>query len=288
MEKRISGTTKVMALIGSPVGHSGSPAMYNYCFQKDGYDGAYVAFEVTLDTLKDAMTGIKALNLQGINITMPCKSAVIEYLDEISPAAKLIGACNVAVNKGGRWQGHNTDGIGFVENLKAHGVDVTGKNLCVIGAGGAGTAIIVQCALSGAKSISVFNLKDPFFERAEHMAQNVSSQIPSCAVAVYDLADEKTLLEKIAESDILVNASRAGMHPNDDETPIKNTAAFRSGLVVCDTVYNPRETRFLKEAEAAGSTPVPGVGMLVYQGAAALKLFTGAEMPVEEIQEKFF
>ncbi|MEG2368126.1 MAG: shikimate dehydrogenase, partial [Oscillospiraceae bacterium] len=162
MEKRISGTTKVMALIGSPVGHSGSPAMYNYCFQKDGYDGAYVAFDVTLDTLKDAMAGIKALNLQGINITMPCKSAVIEYLDEISPAAKLIGACNVAVNKDGRWQGHNTDGIGFVENLKAHGVDVAGKNLCVIGAGGAGTAIIVQCALSGAKSISVFNLKDPF------------------------------------------------------------------------------------------------------------------------------
>ncbi|MEG1460517.1 MAG: shikimate dehydrogenase, partial [Oscillospiraceae bacterium] len=132
------------------------------------------------------------------------------------------------------------------------------------------------------------NLKDPFFERAEHMAQNVSSQIPSCSVLVHDLGDEKTLLEKIGESDILVNASRAGMHPNDDETPLQNTAAFRPGLVVCDTVYNPRETRFLKEAEAAGCVAIPGVGMLVYQGAAALKLFTGAQMPVEEIKEKFF
>lgn len=288
MEKRITGKTKLLALIGSPVDHSGSPAMYNYCFEKLGYDCAYVAFDVSLENLETAMDGIKTLGLKGINITMPCKSEVIKYLDEISPAAKLIGACNVAVNEDGRWIGHNSDGVGFVENLKANGVSVEGKSIAVIGAGGAGTAIIVQCALSGAKEISVFNIKDAFFDRAEKMAANVTANVPGCNVTLYDLADEALLMEKVGKSDILINASRAGMHPNENEMPIKSTAVFHEGLVVCDTVYNPRETRLLKEAQACGCRTIGGIGMLVYQGAVALKLFTGGEMPVDEVIERFF
>jgi len=146
----------------------------------------------------------------------------------------------------------------------------------------------VQCALSGAKNISVFNIKDPFFDRAVKMAENVTASVPGCNVKVYDLADEELLIKMVGESDVFVNASRAGIHPNENEMPIKSTAAFHEGLVVCDTVYNPRETKFLSEAQKCGCKTIGGVGMLIYQGAAALKLFTGGDMPVDEVNQLFF
>lgn len=288
MENRISGHTQTLALIGSPVGHSGSPAMYNYCFDKLGLDMAYVAFDVTLDTLHDAMTGIKTLGLRGINITMPCKSAVLEYLDEVSDAAKIMGACNVAVNENGRWHGHNTDGIGFVENLKAHEVAVSGKRITVLGCGGAGTAIAVQCALSGAREVHIFNMKDAFFAKAEQTGENIQKAVPACRVTVGDLGDAAAVAAAVAESEILVNASRAGMAPDVDSMPIADTNVFRPGLVVCDTVYNPKETKLLRLAKEAGCTAIGGTGMLLYQGAAAFKLFTGADMPTDEVGARFF
>lgn len=288
MDKQITGKTQTLALIGSPVGHSGSPAMYNYCFEKLGFDCVYVAFDVPLEKLNDAMTGIKALNFRGINITMPCKSAILDYMDEISPAAKLMGACNTALNENGRWIGHNTDGIGYVESLKAEGVDIAGKRITVMGAGGAGTAIAVQCALSGAKQISIFNLRDDFYKRAEQTAANICRELCDCSVRVHDLADERLLLDSVMNSDILANTTRAGMAPDLDRMPISSTEVLRKGLVVTDTIYNPRETRLLREAKAAGCITVGGTGMLIYQGAAAFKLYTGADMPVGEIRERFF
>ena len=288
MDNRITGKTKTLALIGSPVGHSGSPAMYNYCFEKLGFDCVYVAFNVPLEKLDEAMTGIKALNFRGINITMPCKSAVIDYMDELSPAARLMGACNTAVNENGRWIGHNTDGLGYVESLKANGVDVAGKRITILGAGGAGTAIAVQCALSGAAQITIFNLKDEFYLRAEKTAENICKQLHQCAVRVHDLADEQALLESVAHSDILANTTRAGMAPDEDKMPISSAEMLRTGLVVTDTIYNPKETRLLREAKAAGCIVIGGIGMLIYQGAAALKLYTGADMPVDEVRAKFF
>ncbi|MEA4896076.1 MAG: shikimate dehydrogenase [Oscillospiraceae bacterium] len=288
MDKQITGKTQTLALIGSPVGHSGSPAMYNYCFEKLGFDCVYVAFDVPLEKLNDAMTGIKALNFRGINITMPCKSAILDYMDEISPAAKLMGACNTALNENGRWIGHNTDGIGYVESLKAEGVDIAGKRITVMGAGGAGTAIAVQCALSGAKQISIFNLRDDFYKRAEQTAANICRELCDCSVRVHDLADERLLLDSVMNSDILANTTRAGMAPDLDRMPISSTEVLRKGLVVTDTIYNPRETRLLREAKAAGCITVGGTGMLIYQGAAAFKLYTGDDMPVGEIRERFF
>jgi len=288
MDNRISGRTQTLALLGSPVAHSGSPAMYNYCFEKLGFDCVYVAFDVTLSKLGDAMKGVRSMNYRGINITMPCKSAVIEYLDKVSPAAELMGACNTAVNENGRWIGYNTDGIGYVENLRAEGIKVEGKTLTILGAGGAGTAIAVQCALSGAKEIYVFNLRDPFFPRAEQTAANIGAAVPSCKVGVYDLANERRLAECIAASDILANSTRAGMAPDVDIMPIPSAKVLRKGLIVTDTVYNPKETKFLRIAKESGCTPIGGTGMLLYQGAAAFKLFTGAEMPADEVRAKFF
>ena len=288
MDARITGRTRALALIGSPVAHSGSPAMYNYCFEKLGFDCVYVAFDVTPEKLGDAMRGIKALNFSGINITMPCKAAVIEYMDELSPAVKLMGACNTAVNVNGRWTGHNTDGVGYVESLRAEGVDVSGKSLTILGAGGAGTAIAVQSALSGAKRITIFNRKSETYVRAERTAESIRSQISGCTVSVRELADERALIESVSESDILANATRAGMAPDTDIMPISSAALFRKGLVVTEAIYNPLETKLLCEAKAAGCVAINGIGMLIYQGAAAFKLYTGADMPVDEVKARFF
>lgn len=288
MENYISGHTQTLALIGSPVGHSGSPAMYNYCFKKLGLDMVYVAFDVGLDGLAAAMAGIKTLGFKGINITMPCKSAVLEYLDEVSEAAGIMGACNVAVNENGSWRGHNTDGIGFVENLKTNGIDVSGKRISLLGCGGAGTAIAVQCALSGASAVHIFNKQDAFFAKAEQTAENIRKAVPGCAVSIGDLDDETLVSDAVLESELLINASRAGMMPEPDTMPLSSAAPLRPGLIVCDTVYNPRETKLLRLAKDAGCKTVGGIGMLLYQGVAAFKLFTGKDMPTDEVRAQFF
>ncbi len=158
----INGRTGFFCLIGSPVGHSGSPAMYNYSFQKTEQDYVYLAFDVDLDKTEEAVSALKALGCKGFNVTMPCKTKVAELADELSDAAELIGACNTVVVKDGKLHGHNTDGIGFVRNLKEHGADVKDKVITVMGAGGAATAIQVQAALEGAKKIYIFNCKDKF------------------------------------------------------------------------------------------------------------------------------
>ena len=151
MEERISGHTGLLALIGSPVGHSGSPAMYNYSFAKLGLDYAYVAFDVKEDQVKEALDAVKLFHMRGINVTMPDKTEAAKYVDELSPAAQIIGAVNTIVNDDGRLTGYITDGEGFVHNLKDHGVDIKGKKITVAGGGGAATAIQVQCALDGAR-----------------------------------------------------------------------------------------------------------------------------------------
>ena len=288
MEKRISGTTGLLGLIGSPVGHSGSPAMYNYCFQKMGLDYAYLAFDVPIAEVKNAIQAIKTFHMRGCNVTMPCKTEVVQYMDELSEAAKIIGAVNTIVNEDGKLIGHITDGEGFVENLRDHGVDIAGKKITVAGGGGAATAIQVQCALSGAREITIFNIKDDFFQRTLDTAEKIRKACPNCVVNVYDIADQAKMKEEIASSDIFANATIVGMKPMENESVVKDLSAFREGLVVCDAVYNPKETKLLREAKAAGCTCITGEGMLVWQGAAAFKLYTGLEMPVEEVKELLF
>jgi shikimate dehydrogenase len=236
MEKRISGSTALYCLIGSPVDHSGSPAMYNYSFQKLGIDSAYVAFDISEEKVSDAIAAFKTLNIRGANVTMPCKSEVVKYMDELSPAARIIGAVNTIINESGKLTGHITDGVGFVRNLKEHGVDIKGKIITVLGAGGAATAIVVQCALDGAKEINIFNIKDAFYKKAEKTIENIKKEVPECVVNLCDLEDTQKLNEQIAASDILVNATRVGMHPNEEESPIKDTNVFTKELVVADVV----------------------------------------------------
>ena len=288
MERRISGHTGLLALLGSPVDHSGSPAMYNYSFEKLGIDYAYVAFDIKEDEMEDAIRAMKLFRMRGCNVTMPCKNIAVKLMDELSPAAELIGAVNTIVNDDGKLTGHNTDGIGFVQNLREHGVEVKEKKITVAGGGGAATAIQVQCALDGAKEITIFNKKDAFFERTLQTADKIRKAVSGITVNVYDIDDIAKMTEEIQNSDIFVNATIVGMKPLDDLSVVKDTAAFHKDLVVCDAVYNPVETKLLREAKEAGCTCVGGKGMLLWQGVAAFKLYTGEDMPVEEVKEKFF
>lgn len=288
MEGRISGHTGLLALIGSPVGHSGSPAMYNYSFERFGLDYAYVAFDVKEQDVKQALEAMKLFNMRGMNVTMPDKIEAARCVDELSDAARIIGAVNTIVNEDGKLIGHNTDGIGFVKNLEDHGVTVQGKKITVAGGGGAATSIQVQCALDGAKEITIFNKKDAFFERTLATAEKIKNAVPDCVVNVYDIDDIAKMTEEIGTSDIFVNATIVGMKPMDDQSVVKDLSALRPGLVVADVVYNPVETKLLKDAKEAGCTCVGGKGMLLWQGVAAFKLYTGEDMPVEEVRERFF
>ena len=288
MESRITGHTGLLALLGSPVGHSGSPAMYNYSFEKLGLDYAYVAFDVKEDEMEQAIAAIRLFKMRGCNVTMPGKNIAVKFMDELSPAAELIGAVNTIVNDDGKLTGHNTDGIGFVQNLKENGVEVKGKKITIAGGGGAATAMQVQCALDGAREITIFNKKDAFFERTLNTAEKIRKAVDGIVVNVYDIDDVAKMTEEILSSDIFANATIVGMKPLDDQSVVKDLRAFHKELVVCDAVYNPIETKLLREAKEAGCKCVGGKGMLLWQGVAAFKLYTGKDMPVEEVKARFF
>ena len=290
MERRINGHTRLYALIGSPVGHSGSPAMYNYSFEKLGIDAAYLAFDIPLEKTKDAIDAFRTLNVGGFNITMPNKTAAAQLVDRLSPAAELLGACNtVVVEEDKTMTGHITDGIGFVRNLKEQGVGIEGKKIVLLGTGGAATAIAVQAALDKASEIAIFNRKDEFFANGEKTVEKIKTAVPSIKkIYIEDIDDEKKLGEAIAGSDLLINATRAGMSPLENVLPVPEELLHKD-LAVADVVYNPRETLLIKKAKEAGcKAAVGGIGMLLWQGAAAFELFTGKEMPAQEVMELFF
>lgn len=290
MEKRITGHTQLYALIGSPVGHSGSPAMYNYSFQKLGIDAAYLAFDVPLEKTEDAVRAFRTLHVGGFNVTMPNKTAVAQLADRLSPAAELVGACNtVVIEEDGTMTGHITDGTGFVRNLKEHGIEVEGQKIVLIGTGGAATAIAVQAALDGVKEIAIFNRKDEFYVNGEKTVDKIRKAVPDIEnVYIDDLDDTEGLGAAIARSNILINGTRAGMSPLEDILPVP-AEFLHKDLAVADVVYNPKETLLLKKAKEAGCrAAVGGIGMLLWQGAAAFELFTGQKMPAQEVMEKFF
>ena len=289
MESRISGHTKLFCLIGSPVGHSGSPAMYNYTFERLGIDAAYLAFDIPLEQVEAGVEALKTLGVGGFNVTMPDKTAVSHLVDELSPAAKLIGACNtVTVDETGKLTGHNTDGVGFVRNLHEHGVELAAQccehlNRALI----VERAVAVQTALDGAAEIAIFNRTGyDFYANGELTVQKLAEAVPNCKVSIHPLQDKEALAEAVKHCDILVNATKVGMKPLEDQSLI-DPSLFRPDLVVADTVYNPRETRMIQEAKAAGCKIAVG-GMLLWQGVAAFKLYTGKDMPAQEVLEKFF
>ena len=284
----ITGHTRLTALLGSPVAHSISPLMHNEAFQLLDLDYTYLCFEVNEETLPAAVDGLKACGIRGFNLTMPNKNKIVELLDELSPAARLIGAVNTVVNDDGHLTGYNTDGVGYMQAVKDAGYDITGKTITIMGAGGAATAICAQAALDGVEKIHIFARETSrFWDRTQKLAENINSTLP-CKAVLHENRDTAALAQAISESALLLNATSVGMAPNTEGTIIEDTSLYHPDLIVSDVIYNPRETRFLKEAREAGCRTFNGMYMLLYQGAEAFRLWTGKEMPVKEIKENFF
>ena len=284
MAERITGHTELIGLMAYPIRHSSSPAMHNEAFAYLGLDYAYLAFEVDNDTLEDAVKGLRALKMVGSNVSMPNKTVVHKYLDELSPAAELCGAVNTIVNDNGKLIGHITDGIGYMKALKDNDIDVIGKKMTIVGAGGAATAIEVQAALDGVAEMSIFNVRDKFWANAEETVKKINERT-NCKVTLYDLADLDKLKEEIADSYLFANATGMGMKPLEGQTYIPDKSFFRPDLIVTDVVYAPRETAMLKMAKEVGCKTMNGLGMMLFQGAAAFEMWTGKEMPIDHMKE---
>ena len=284
MTERITGHTELIGLMAYPIRHSSSPAMHNEAFATLGMDYAYLAFEVDNSTLEDAVKGLRALKMVGSNVSMPNKTVVGQYLDELSPAAQMCGAVNTIVNDNGKLIGHITDGIGYMQSLKDNNIDVIGKKITVAGAGGAAKAIEVQAALDGVKEISIFNIHDSFWEAAERTVQ-VIRENTDCVVNLYDLDDKEKLREEIADSYLFAQATGVGMKPMEGQSVVPDKSFFRPDLIVTDTIYSPRETALLKMAKEAGCKTMNGLGMMLFQGDAAFHLWTGKHMPIDHMKE---
>ena len=268
-----------------PIRHSSSPAMHNAAFAKLGLDYAYLAFEVDNDSLEGAVQGLRSLKLVGSNVSMPNKTVVHKYLDKLSPAAEMCGAVNTIVNEDGVLTGHITDGTGYMMSLKDNGVDVIGKKMTIVGAGGAATAIEIQAALDGVAEISIFNRKDEFWANAEETVRKINEKT-NCKAQLFDLADLDKLKEEIASSYLFTNATGMGMKPLEGKTYIPDKSFLRPDLIVSDVVYYPRETELLRMAKEVGCKTMNGLGMMLFQGAAAFKMWTGEDMPIEYMKEK--
>lgn len=283
----ITGHTQLTGLLGSPVAHSISPMMHNEGFKQLGLDYVYLCFDVGTEGLKTAVEGLKTLGIRGFNCTMPDKNLMCELADKLSPAAKMMGAVNTVLNEEGVLTGYNTDGVGYMQAVKDAGYDIIGKKMTLLGAGGAATAVCVQAALDGVEEINVFSIRDQFFQRAQNMVDTINKET-KCKARLYDFEDESMLKKSIDNSHILTNGTSVGMAPNIDGCIIKDGSFLHEGLIVSDVIYNPRETKLLKMAKENGCHTFNGLYMLLYQGAEAFKIWTGKEMPVEIIKEKYF
>lgn len=284
MAERITGHTELIGLIATPIRHSSSPRMHNEAFAKLGLDYAYLAFEVGNEELEDTIKGFRAMKVRGSNVSMPNKTVVHKYLDKLSDAAQMCGAVNTIVNDDGVLTGHITDGIGYMSGLKDAGIDIIGKKMTIVGAGGAATAIQVQAALDGVKEISIFNRKDAFYERAQKTVKDINEKT-NCKATLYDLDDLDKLKEEIASSYIFTNATGMGMKPLEGQTYIPDKSFLRKDLIVTDVVYAPAETALLKMAKEVGCKTLNGFPMMLFQGAAAFKLWTNQDMPIEHVKE---
>jgi len=276
----ISGKTRLCGLIGDPVEHTMSPVMHNAAFNKMGLDYLYVPFRVKKEELSKAVEGMKALNIKGLNVTIPHKVTIIPFLDKLDRLAERISAVNTIVNNDGILTGYNTDATGFLQALLEKGIEPKGKNVVILGAGGASRAVSFALAEKGAHLVILNRLLE--LDWAEELADRISRTFEQ-EVKALELNTENLIIA-LREADILVNATSVGMTPNINDTPVTSDL-LKPNLIVFDIVYNPIKTRLLREAEAAGAKTISGLDMLVWQGALAFEKWTGLKAPVELMKE---
>jgi shikimate dehydrogenase len=273
---RLDSNTIMYAVFGDPIRHSKSPIMLNRAFEEAGINAAYAAFHIKPGQLKDAVSGIRAMEFRGVNITIPHKVEVMDYIDIIDEGARVIGAVNTIVNDDGRLTGYNTDGIGYVRSLKEEtGMSLNGKKVLMVGAGGAARGVGYALAKEGAAHIYFANRTR---EKADELAQALSEFTGTSGIGMDEIA------EIAGEAALIVNNTSLGMHPNVDQVPM-DTSLIRESMVVSDLVYNPLITKFLRESEARGAKIHSGLGMFIYQGAYAFEYWTGQPAPISAMRQ---
>jgi shikimate dehydrogenase len=280
MNGTISGKTMVCGIIGDPIEHTMSPAMHNAAFKILGLDYVYIPFKVKGLELKKAIEGIRGLNIRGLNVTIPHKVAVMQFLDRIDPLAEKIGAVNTIVNDDGILSGYNTDATGFLQTLHDKDIEPGDKKVLMLGAGGAARAI--GNILAGEKAhLTILNRRQEL-SWAEDLSKRLTIHYGT-EVRAGELTPEN-LKRAMGGADILVNATSLGMIPDDDGTPVP-AELLNANLTVFDVVYNPLQTRLLREAKTAGAGTISGLEMLVWQGAIAFEKWTGTKAPVEVMRQ---
>ena len=271
---------ELTGVFGDPVDGNPTGVMEEAGYEALGLNFRYITMKVTRADFPDAMRAVRALHMRGVNLTMPHKIDVLPYLDELSEAARIIGAVNtVVVREDGTLFGENTDGKGFVQALKNNGESPEGRNIVILGAGGASRAVAVECALAGAKKVTVIN-RTP--ERAKELADLIAAQTK----AESDCLAWAPKMPIPAGTDILINATSIGLAPDSDSRPDIDYDTIAPGTVVTDVVFNPADTLFLKAAAERGAKTISGLGMLACQGALNFTLWTGKEAPLDVLENK--
>ena len=274
----ISGKTRVCGVIGEPIEHTLSPLMHNAAFEALKIDYVFLAFRVKPAEVESAVNGMRALNIRGLNVTMPHKSSVIKHLDRVDLSAQIVNSVNTILNKENLLFGFNTDGVGAFKALKENGVELKGRKVLLLGAGGAARAIAYTMAKE-ADELAVLNRTVKQAQAlAKLLEKSFNKKISTGSLSPSDIQSN------LQDSDILINATSVGMKPKAEESPVP-PKLLRSNLAVMDIVYNPLETKLAKDAKAAGARVVSGVEMLIYQGAASFELWTGKSAPVEVMRQ---
>jgi len=275
---KISGETRVCAVIGDPVEHSLSPVMHNAAFEELKLDFVYVAFRVRRKELREALNGARSLDILGLNVTMPHKNAVMKYLDETDSTARSIGAVNTILNDQGKLIGYDTDGIGALKALKENGITPKGKKLLLLGAGGAGKAIAFHAAQEVEELVILNRTPQKAKKLAEALRKEYNKKINGNTLST------EIIEEELNDTEILVNATSVGMHPDVNQSLVP-PSLLKSDLCVMDIVYDPIETKLAKDAKAVGAKVVSGIEMLVYQGAASFEIWTNRSAPVTVMKQ---
>lgn len=266
--------SELVGAFGDPIDENPTGVMEEAAFAAKGLDFRYLTINVKKGDLKAAMEGMRAMNFRGINLTIPHKVEVLQYLDDLSEAAEIIGAVNMVVNRNGRLWGENTDGKGYLTSLTNAGISPAGKNITILGAGGASRAISVECALAGARKITIANIEK---EQGEVLVDLLRKRTNTDANFV--MWDKP--VEIPSDTYILSNATSVGLYPNVDQKPNINYDSIRHDMVVTDVIFNDPNSLFLQEAASRGAKTINGLGMLVNQGALNFTLWTGVEAPIE-------
>ncbi len=267
----INGKTQLIGLIGWPVSHSFSPAMHNAAAQALGLNWAYVPLPVAPENVATAVSGLSSLGFRGVNVTVPHKQAVMPLLDELEPGAQAIGAVNtIVVAENGRLTGHNTDWSGFLADLQAHGISVVERDCLLLGAGGSARAVAYGLAKSGAR----VHILARRVVQAEELIVDLRPYLPQTQLTSYPLSKLAQVIPTHS-APLIINSTPLGMTPHETTTPWPTELDFPAEATVYDLVYNPRRTRLIQQAEAAGCQAVNGLGMLVQQGVKAFALWTG-------------